>query len=732
MVFEGADWIWHSWKTVENEYTLFRREFTAPRGAGKLYLSVDGQYSATLNGKPVGEGQYADYPEYKVYDALDVSFAEGINTLEIAVWRPGVDCSVYRAGMPGLIFSVLSESGARLCASDEKTLCAPHPNYRNGQIEFITHQLGFTFAYDACADAPAFVPSVRTEGPQDLCPRPVPKLVRLPRAKCSLVTGGFFTDAGKGTYAERMQYAALSYLPLHELTGLRSRPAFPSDSGVTFRADGGDGVYVLLDLGQEDAGLTDIDIELPEEAEVLIGWGEHTKDLRLRTYVGRRNFAARLRLPKGRTRFVNPMRRLGLRYMALYVYAHSFCLYYAGIQPTVYPVSEVPKFHVSDRLHQMIYETSVRTLRTCMHEHYEDCPWREQALYTMDSRNQMLCGYYALGEYDMPRASIRLLALGLREDRLLELCAPARVPVTIPSFTAMFIVQLEEYYLYSGDRDFALEMLPTARTVADGLLSGIDHTGLVPARDREGIWNFYEWTEGLDGQTAPTPAQGQKRYDAPMAAFTVLALRRLAQLEKWLGLDGTNDESAAEALAKRAHAAFYDEERSYYRSYLLNEERLGADELTQALMVCAGICPEENLDGVLRALSSQKLKPITLSYSIFQFDALMKRPKQYGRWVFERIARDWGHMLRSGATTFWETILGDADFDDAGSLCHGWSAVPVYCYFAYALGLKPTRPGFVCDGPDPVDSGLYELRGCCVKRDGSTVAIEDGRLSQDR
>ena len=28
----------------------------------------------------------------------------------------------------------------------------------------------------------------------------------------------------------------------------------------------------------------------------------------------------------------------------------------------------------------------------------------------------------------------------------------------------------------------------------------------------------------------------------------------------------------------------------------------------------------------------------------------------------------------------WETILGDADFDNAGSLCHGWSAMPVYYY----------------------------------------------------
>ena len=731
MVFEHAGWIWHNGETIENEYTLFRRKFTASCGAGKLYLSVEGQYVARLNGKTVGEGQYADYPEYKVYDTLNVSLAEGINILEITVWRPGVDSSVYRKGKPGLLFDVKNEEGISLCFSDEGTVCAPHPNFLSGPIENITHQLGFTFAYNACSGEAEFTPSIRTEGPHDLNPRPVRKLICQPRARCSFVTGGEFTERQQGSAAKRMQYAALAFLPHHELTGLRSRPSFPSDMGISFSADGGDGIYVLLDLGQEDTGLLDIDIELEKEAEVLVGWGEHTRDLRLRTYVGQRNFAAKLRFPKGRTHFTNHLRRLGLRYIMLYVYAHSFRLYYVGILPTDYPVSSVPEFHVSDRLHQMIYDTSVRTLRACMHEHYEDCPWREQALYTMDSRNQMLCGYYALGEYDMPKASIRLLALGLREDKLLELCAPARVPVTIPSFTAMFIVQLEEYYLYSGDREFAAEMLPVARTIADGLLDRIDQTGLVPAWAQEGIWNFYEWTEGLDGQTAPAPEKNQKRYDAPMAAFTVLALRRLALLEKWLDNDGEKYETAANALAHNAHAAFFDKERGYYCSYLLNAERSGAHELTQALMVCADICPEEKLERVLKALSAQELTPITLSYSIFQFDALMKRPKEYGRWVFDRIARDWGHMLRSGATTFWETIHGDEDFDDAGSLCHGWSAVPVYCYFAYALGLRPTKPGFVHVRLEPVDSGLYELSGRCVKRDGSTVPA-GSVLPQDR
>ena len=37
-------------------------------------------------------------------------------------------------------------------------------------------------------------------------------------------------------------------------------------------------------------------------------------------------------------------------------------------------------------------------------------------------------------------------------------------------------------------------------------------------------------------------------------------------------------------------------------------------------------------------------------------------------------------LLDDGATSFYETELGWRDFDCAGSLCHGWSALPVYYY----------------------------------------------------
>lgn len=160
---------------------------------------------------------------------------------------------------------------------------------------------------------------------------------------------------------------------------------------------------------------------------------------------------------------------------------------------------EAPVFACGSLLHTKIYETAKRTLHLCMHEHYEDCPWREQALYGFDSRNQMLCGYYAFGEFDYARENLRLLALSQREDGLLELCAPARVPVNIPSFSLAFIIALEEYCRYSGDLAFGEEMLETADKILDSLRGHI-HNGTAFCYQEPGYWNFYEWNELLDGQ----------------------------------------------------------------------------------------------------------------------------------------------------------------------------------------------------------------------------------------
>ena len=109
-----------------------------------------------------------------------------------------------------------------------------------------------------------------------------------------------------------------------------------------------------------------------------------------------------------------------------------------------------------------------------MNDHYEDCPWREQGMYVMDSRNQMLCGYYAFKEYQFPRASLYLMGQDRREDGLLSICAPCDWDSAIPSYSLHYYIEVYEYLLYSGDKTLASEVLPKLQSIMEVFLKNIE------------------------------------------------------------------------------------------------------------------------------------------------------------------------------------------------------------------------------------------------------------------
>lgn len=210
-------------------------------------------------------------------------------------------------------------------------------------------------------------------------------------------------------------------------------------------------------------------------------------------------------------------------------------MYSVGIRPLNYHFSGDADFHCSDHLHNRIFETAKHTLRCCVHQHYEDSPWREQALYAFDSRSQMLFGYYAFGEMEQPKASLRLLALSQREDGLLELCAPGRIPVVIPSFSLMFIIALEEYCRYSGDIAFGEELLPTAQKILECIQNHVRH-GLVWNFPEPCYWNFYEWTPLLDAEPIFREETLSPSAEAPMQLMYILAMQRMCKIYAYLGM----------------------------------------------------------------------------------------------------------------------------------------------------------------------------------------------------
>jgi hypothetical protein len=75
----------------------------------------------------------------------------------------------------------------------------------------------------------------------------------------------------------------------------------------------------------------------------------------------------------------------------------------------------------------------------------------------------------------------------------------------------------------------------------------------------------------------------------------------------------------------------------------------------------------------------------TLSMKVFKYDALLMGDVDYSQLVLSEIRDTYKKMLDFGSDTVWETLDGESAFKNAGSLCHGWSAVPVYIY--HKLGI---------------------------------------------
>lgn len=670
-------WVWPENFRDVNIYADFVHKFTVGGSFSKaqLIIRADSQYVLWINGKFAGYGQYPDYPFYTVYDSIDITsyIKSGENRMCILGYCQAEESSTYYPGTPGIRFRVECD-GEAIAKSGADTLCRQDPCYKSGSVPKISGQLSFGFICNGCnydgwltADTDGFDTPECRENSSEPVLRKIKKTVLLDNKPSRLIASGTVkADLSDCETGRRMQQAEWD-------------PENPN------------GIYMLFDLSEESSGLLTLKTNLKSGAKIDIGFGEHIEDGRVRSYIWPRNFAVEYTAPAGDTEFTHYIKRIGGRYIQVYIYCgrENILSLEATVREVLYPVKDLEKPKGLTPEEEKIYDIGVRTLKLCMHDHYEDTPWREQALYAMDSRNQILCGYYAFGEFTFARESLRLLGLGIRDDGLLELCAPAKIPITIPSFSLVWIVAVYEYMLYSGDIEFVKEMLPIIEKILNAVKSRVSENGLVDRFLELPYWNFYEWSENLDGN--PIDRNGNLepgRYELPLNAFFVAAALSAHKIYEKLNIEKNNWLELARKTKKAINDNLYDEKGFYY-NYVMNGSKGGKSQLSTALAVWSGVCPKENYSDILPVLTDETdAVGISLSAQIFRYDALLKVGGQED-FIRQDMNKRWMKMIAKGATSFWETEIGAADFDNAGSLCHGWSALPVYYYRLLSEDKKP-------------------------------------------
>jgi hypothetical protein len=127
---------------------------------------------------------------------------------------------------------------------------------------------------------------------------------------------------------------------------------------------------------------------------------------------------------------------------------------------------------------------------------------------------------------------------------------------------------------------------------------------------------------------------------------------------------------------------FFDADKGLFRN---REDEENVSELVNSLAILSDVCTNREAERIAQLLTSDNspLAPITLSMLCFKYDALLKVSEEYKDFILEDIEKIYVPMLDGGTGTVWETEVGEADFGRAGSLCHGWSAMPVYYYHKF-------------------------------------------------
>ena len=609
--------IWYGDVNAVDYYVDFTGNFNWRSDSKKAFMRIvcDGAFAVVLNSGKTFFGSCADFPDRKRYYRFNLTpYLTENNSFTITVWHVGADSQTYIKAPAFLAFDIIS-GGKVIYTSGKHVLCRKNPHYVSGYKKLITVQLGLGFLYDNNAN-----------------------------------DDGIFRESEEYGFIEAEKHGCASLKIL-------SAPKFKlkkTESGY------------LVDLLKETVGFLEIDVDSPAKQEIVIAYGEHLVEGRVPRNIDGRDFSVGIILRQGRNKILAPFRRIAGRYLE--IFAENLTVFRAVIRPVVYPVSE-KKVVIKDDLIKKIYDTCVYTLKCCMHEHYEDCPWREQALYTMDSRNQMLCGYYAFNGYFFQRENLILISQGLRSDGLLSLCFPAGIDKPIPFFTLVYPIQVYEYIKYSGDKTILKEVEYTLRVNKKVFDGKVDENGLIEAFGGD-YWNFYEWTEGSDhGLDSDADVKG--RYDLILNCMYVYAS---GYYDRLLGTD-TDLSKTKDAILKY----FYVNNKNLFR---LDNKSENFSALGNAFALLIGL----GNSGIAQKIAEETdVVPVTLSMKTFVYDVLLKTSGNYKKYITEDIIRNYGYMLGNGATTFWETIKGSEDFHGAGSLCHGWSALPIYYFHLFGL-----------------------------------------------
>jgi hypothetical protein len=353
---------------------------------------------------------------------------------------------------------------------------------------------------------------------------------------------------------------------------------------------------------------------------------------------------------------------------------------------TGYPLEVKTSVDTSDNSFDPIWDISERTLRRCMHETYEDCPFYEQLQYVMDTRSQILYTYTVSADDRLARKAIDDFARSQRSNGLLNSCYPNMNPNVIPGFSIYYILMLHDHMMYFGDKKLIRRYISVVDKILNYFDRHLDENGLVEkiggVLDKARYWSFIDWATEWN-LTQGMPPAGLKGPITMESLLYMLGLQKAAELVRFLGRNDTADEYETRAeLVKKAVI------NHCKRSDGMITDGPGCEDVSQhgqVFGVLTGVLDtKEGKKNLLRTIEEPGFAQCTVAMRFYLFRAL----EETGLYEYtNRYWDTWRTMVKNNCTTCIESE------DYSRSECHAWGALALYEIPSVILGVRPAEPG---------------------------------------
>ncbi|PTY08406.1 hypothetical protein DB347_02150 [Opitutaceae bacterium EW11] len=413
-----------------------------------------------------------------------------------------------------------------------------------------------------------------------------------------------------------------------------------------------------------------------------------------------------------------PLHWRAFRYVGLEIATgtESFTLRGIGHRFTAYPYEVRASFHCSDTRLNRIWETSLRTMRLCSHETFEDCPHYEQMQYAGDTMVTSKLAMLTSGDYALSRQSLLQFDWSRLPEGLTQSRYPSRLLQVIPSWSLHWISTAKDYAYCSGDLQTVRELVPGILAVLDWFRRHAGGDGLPSALP---FWNITDWCPWWERGVVPGADSGPTCI---ISAQYIHALEEASDLLRLVGGAGDSSWLSLEAAILRRvfNRRFWSEKDGLYF------DRPGGPEISQYgnawAIVCGAASDAERARMLERFPHDAALAP----GSFFCWHTVFRALEIAG--AYERMPGflgPWHEMVADGLSTFAE------ENSYWRSLCHAWSAHPALDFLTRILGVTPRSPGFAVVDIQPKLCGLDHASGSvCTPRGMIDVAwrVEAGRF----